>query len=191
MPPCLTPQWQSCLWIRKRPLIEWIGLLCMPLSVEWGLALPFFSGSTCFILAFKVLLMSMVICLLSFLCLVVYVRSALCLLFCMFLLLKCSRVTIVPIHVLKAFVSPDNLMLYHLFRSMLTTHRLSCVLMLLFVLVLMVMMCMSEVLAPGSISPSPKVFGLALGPIVLTCRLALTGRQLKLRFLGFSWAPGT
>ena len=33
--------------------------------------------------------------------------------------------------------------------------------------------------------------GPALGPIVLTCRLALTRRQLKLRFLGFSWAPGT
>ena len=26
--------WQSCLWIRKKPLIEWIGLLCIPLSVE-------------------------------------------------------------------------------------------------------------------------------------------------------------
>ena len=36
-----------------------------------------------------------------------------------------------------------------------------------------------------------KGFGLALGPIVLTRWLALTGRQLKLRFLGFSWAPRT
>ena len=46
-----------CLLIRRRPLIGWIGPLCMPLFGKWGLALLFLSGLTCFILASKVLLM--------------------------------------------------------------------------------------------------------------------------------------
>ena len=47
-------------------MIGWIGLLCMPLFGKWGLALLFSSGLTCFIPVFKVLSMSMAICLPSF-----------------------------------------------------------------------------------------------------------------------------
>ena len=57
MPLRLTLQLSSCLWIRRRPLIEWIGPLRMPLFGKWGLAILFLCGLTCFTLVFKVLLM--------------------------------------------------------------------------------------------------------------------------------------
>ena len=192
MPPCLTPQWQSCLWIRKRPLIEWIGLLCMPLSVEWGLALPFFSGSTCFILAFKVPLMSMVIS--PFFSLSRGVRQGCPLSPLLYVLvaevLACNNRANPRIKGLCLTGQSDAI-------SPISQYADDTSLVVCSDAAIRACFNVYDVYERGSgsrlnLSKSKGLWlGPALGPIVLTCRLALTRRQLKLRFLGFSWAPGT
>ena len=54
--------------------IEWIGHLCSLPCLRWASVHPFFTGSVCFIQVFRVVFMSMVICLLSLSFLVVFAR---------------------------------------------------------------------------------------------------------------------
>ena len=52
----------------KRSLIEWIGHLCWLPCPRWASVHPFFTGFVCFIQVFRVVLMSMVIDFVPFLC---------------------------------------------------------------------------------------------------------------------------
>ena len=130
----------------------------------------------------------MVICLLSFLCLVASVRTALCLLSCMVLLLNCLRVMFLPIHVLEAFVSPGLPSLFPRFRSTPMTRHWLCALMMPFAPVSLFTTRISVTPIPSSIFPSPKAFGSDLGPSVLTRQhiLSFQGRALVINALALS-----
>ena len=65
-------------------MIGWIGVSCALLCLKWALVLLSFVGLICFILRFRVLLLSMVICRAFFLYLVGFLKVVLYLLCCMF-----------------------------------------------------------------------------------------------------------
>ena len=86
---------------------------------------------------------------------------------------------LVPIHVLKAFVSSGLPSLYLRFRSTPMTRRWLCALMMPFAPVSLFTTRIIVAPVPSSIFPSPKAFGLDLGPGVLTRRLLSSGRRWK------------
>ena len=75
---------------QEKALIEWIGVLCCLLCALWVLGSLLLTGFACSTRMFRVLSMLMAICLLFFLCLVVFVRAVLCLLFSTYSCLKFS-----------------------------------------------------------------------------------------------------
>ena len=92
-------------WTRRRPLIEWIGHLCSLPCPGWASVHLFFTGSVCFILVFRAVLMSMVICLLYLSFLVVFAKAVLCPPCCMCWFRKSLLLIFEPIHVSQAFLS--------------------------------------------------------------------------------------
>ena len=92
-------------WIKIRPLIEWIGHLCSLLCPRWASVHPFFVGSICFTLVFRVVSRSMVICPPSLSFLLVFAKAVLCLLCYMFWSLKFLVLIFESIHVSQASLS--------------------------------------------------------------------------------------
>ena len=137
-----------CLWIRKRPLTGWTGILCDPPCPLWVLALLLSHGSTCFTSVSKVLLMLMVTCPPSFIYRVAFVKVALFLLCFMSWCLKFSLLisVVIPVFLVLPYLVHRH---YRLSLSMLMTPPLLCRLTIPLKLPSRPMTCMRRPLAPS------------------------------------------